>query len=65
MELYRPLIQQNETPKDGYLCKSFSYIVVSKVLYFIKIKWEKLVDFKYRGKTKYKDIILYKKEVEN
>ena len=38
-ELYKPLFQQLELPKEGYIPESFARAVVSEALHFTSINW--------------------------
>ena len=52
-------------PKDGYICKSFTCTVVSKVLHFTSINWALLGEEKWKAKMNHREVILHNDALRN
>ena len=63
-ELYKPLFQQPEMPKGGYVPESFARAAVSEALHFTSINWARLVAEKWRIRNAPSEIIHYNKGEE-
>ena len=64
-KLYKPLFQQPDLPKEGYVPESFARAAVSETLHFTSINWARLAAEKWQIRDAPNQIIQYKEGEEN
>ena len=64
-ELYKPLFQRPNLPKEGYVPESFARAAVSEMLHFTSINWAWLAVEKWRIRDAPNQVIQYKEGDEN
>ena len=60
-ELYKPMFQQPDLPKEGYIHESFARADVSESFYYTSINWARLAAEKWRIRDAPTEVIVYKK----
>ena len=64
-ELYKPLFQQPEMPKEGYVLESFTRAALSEALHFTSINWVRLAAKKWQIRDAPSAVIQYEEGEEN
>ena len=58
-ELYKPMFQQPDLPKEGYIPESFARAAVFEALHYTSINWVRLATGKWRTRQEPTEVIVY------